>query len=573
MRRAAGRLARVGAIGLTAAIGLPVALLVPASVLDRGPSGESRASFFPIALTLLDPLVWSCARNSLIVAAIVTLGSLGLGVALARAVGPWRFWGRRPLAALAWAPMAVAPAFAAVGLARVFPPGAIGRRLAAATGNALLFEVPWDVWISWGLLVWAGVAAATPVVALSVGSALGRVDPSWVDAGRALGASRRRAWRALVWPILRPEVARTLAAVFAAALLDPGAPIVLGLRRTLVVPMVEAATGGGLPARAAALALLGLGLALLGRVLIRAWGGSRVDVDPHDRDDPPPRAGGARVVASAVGLSAWIAVGLTPLAGLVGIVVGAFDAGGGGGEGEGWVVAAASVVYRLIDPDTALLWRNALGLGLAATLVAALLVRALARPADPSRRLGPRASVAILAFERTPPLVLGIALALCPGLLETAADRLGIPVLHRLAAWLDPIRWPGVLLIVATAASRLPTLARAADRADVRSRPVLADAARGLGATRRQARRVGGGRGVGRGVLALTFALAATSVAPALVLSPTSRTRTVGPGLVLAAADPPRAAALALGAVALNLIGLAAARRGPSGPAGDWFRG
>ena len=76
MKRVLRRLARIAAIATVALIGLPVALLVPAAVFDQGPTGAVRASLFPMALTLWDPFVWTCARNSLIVAAIVAAVSL-----------------------------------------------------------------------------------------------------------------------------------------------------------------------------------------------------------------------------------------------------------------------------------------------------------------------------------------------------------------------------------------------------------------------------------------------------------------------------------------------------------------
>lgn len=560
------KLARLAALVIVALIGLPVALLIPAAIFDQGPSGRVRASLFPLALTLWDPFVWACARDSLIVAAVVTAIALPAGVALARAVGPWRFWGRPPLAALAWLPLAMSPAVAALGLAHAFPSGEVGRRLAAASGRAMPLGTPWDVWVAWGLLIWAEVVPATALVALSAKAALGRIDPAWSEAGRALGASRRRAWRQLVWPIVRPEVARTSAAVFAIALLDPGAPIVLGLRRALPYLIVEAALRGDAAPRAAMLALVGLALALLGRGLIRWWGGPRVVVDPH-ASARPARASWTRAVASVAALAAWAALGLTPLAGLIGI---AHDAPTPGAA-RGWVVALASIVDDLIDADTALLWRNSLLLGLGSTALAALLVAGLARPGRPSRAGHP--PLILLAFERTPALVFGVALGLVPGLLAMAGDGLAIPALVRLGSALDPIRWPGWLLIAATAAVRLPTLARASDRAAIRSRPALVDAATSLGASRRRAIRLGGGRGPGKGVLLLTFALASTSVVPALVLAPSMRTRPVGPALVLLAEDRPRAAALALGSVALNLLALASARRGRPGPAGDWLRG
>ena len=130
-------------------------------------------------------------------------------------------------------------------------------------------------------------------------------------------------------------------------------------------------------------------------------------------------------------------------------------------------------------------------------------------------------------------------MALVPGLLAMAGDGLALPILRRLADGLDPIRWPGLLLIAGSAATRLPTLARASDRAAIRARPERVDVALSLGASRRRAIRLGGGRGPGKGVLALSFALAATSVAPALVLAPSMRTRPVGPALRDPGRGPP----------------------------------
>jgi ABC-type Fe3+ transport system permease subunit len=556
------RLGRFGTVGAIALLGLPVALLLPAALLDRGPSGSVRASLFPLALVIFDSFVWNGVWNSLVAATLITALSLALGTALGSAVGPWRFWGRPPLALLAWVPLAIGPAFAAFGLQALFPPRPLGR-------GHVLFGVTLNDSLSWILLIWAGVASATPVVALSVKAALGRVSPVWSDTGRALGASRRRAWRQLVWPIVRPEVARTLAAVFATALLEPGAPLILGLRRTLPYQAVEAVTRNDPPTRLALLGLTGLIVALLGRAMIRWWGGARIAIDQHERTDRPARARWLRGIASIFGLAAWIAFGLAPLAGLVSIVVGGFDMA----DDAGWIIGIASLVYVMIDPDTSRLWSNALGLGLAVAAIDALLVFLVARTATPAQRRSQRPSLLILGFERTPALVFGIAAAVVPGLLELLADRSHLAAVRGLAGWLDPIRWPGVLLIAATAAARLPTLARASDRAERRARPALADAALSLGESRRRAIRLGGGRGPGLGALILTFTLAVTAITPAIVLTPTTRTRTVGPGVVLLSDDRPKAAGLALGAIALNLVGLFAARRGRSGPAGDWFRG
>ena len=79
------------------------------------------------------------------------------------------------------------------------------------------------------------------LVALVTSSAVERLERSWEDAARLTGVGSLRAWRALFWPLVRPSSARAAALVFVFALVEPGAPLVLGLRRTLAFQIVEAA--------------------------------------------------------------------------------------------------------------------------------------------------------------------------------------------------------------------------------------------------------------------------------------------------------------------------------------------
>ena len=54
---------------------------VAAILVDEGPLGEARASshFFPLVLWLFDDFAWTCARNSVIFALVVSVSSLVLG--------------------------------------------------------------------------------------------------------------------------------------------------------------------------------------------------------------------------------------------------------------------------------------------------------------------------------------------------------------------------------------------------------------------------------------------------------------------------------------------------------------
>jgi ABC-type Fe3+ transport system permease subunit len=237
----------------------PMAALLPAAMLDRGPSGEIRPTAFPLALTALDPYVWECVANSLEMAAAVTVVSGLLGVWFAKGVIRTQFWGRRMLVALGAGLVAVPPAFAALGLRWVVGQGVTDRWPNLSS------------WVGWGIWFWVEAGLAIPLVALTAASALAKVEPSWGDAARLAGTGRGRAWRSLIWPTVRPEVARTLGLVFTLTLVEPGAPIVLGLRRTVGFQIVEAALDRNQLGRAAVLALGATIFAGLVRMTLRRW--------------------------------------------------------------------------------------------------------------------------------------------------------------------------------------------------------------------------------------------------------------------------------------------------------------
>src|SRR5436305_12685997 len=100
-------LGRWAGTGLWVAVLAPALALVPAAVLDRGPEGTVRPSLLPLALAALDPFLWDCLRNSVVLALLVTLGALVLGTALARVNVRTGFWGRPVLAAVTVAALVV----------------------------------------------------------------------------------------------------------------------------------------------------------------------------------------------------------------------------------------------------------------------------------------------------------------------------------------------------------------------------------------------------------------------------------------------------------------------------------
>ena len=400
---------------------------------------------------------------------------------------------------------------------------------------------------------------------MTTSRALSRVDPVWEDAARLAGVNRRQLWRQVVWPVVRPEVAWSLGVVFTLVVLEPGAPLVLGLRRTLAYQAAESALDGGVGTltRAAVLALGATVAAALVRVLIAWWGGTDPTVVARDFAPVlhPSRASWRRGTAFVVcaGLAALAAA--LPTFGLLAAAC----------RGPlGWSFASFSALGR--DPLTRGYLRNAAVVGLGAVALNLLLARSLASWACARRGRGLVDRLARWP-SALPPLAVGVGVLAVPGLLRMGAAALPASgyrpspaeLILSAADALDPDRVPWVGLILAVALVSLPTLARSAVEKRRRLRPVLIDAAITLGATPSEARRTTANRlGVSPTEAFATFAFAATNVVPALLLAATAETRPLGPA-VLNLIDEPggfsRAAALALVGVALNATAFAARRR------------
>jgi ABC-type Fe3+ transport system permease subunit len=565
-----GGLGRIAGLGLLAALLLPILAPWASAVLDLGPDGPARLSGFPLALAAFDPFVLEAARNSTILAGLVAGGSLVLGVGLGHLAGPGRFRGRASLRALAILPMAAGPLLIAPGILLLIGGPRRWDWLAARS----LVGCSCEDLARWAALGWAGVAWGTPLVALATEAALRRVDPAWSEAARAVGASPWRAWRDVTWPVLRPEAARAAASVFTLALVEPAAPLVLGLRRTLAVQMLGAANRLDQPTRAAILALFSILIAVLARTAILRWVGPSALPAARARPDPLTiPAGRRRTLASLAILAGWSVVAAGPVAALLWR---ATDPERGAGLGR-W---SNLLLGGLADPEARRWTVNAGSAGLLAVVVDILVLRSIFGRGP--LRLNRATRLILVAFEAVPPLAWAVGALCLAWLLGVGADRAGVPGgwLRAIAQELSPARSPGILLILAIAAARLPTMARAAIMAGDRSLPILIDAALTMGQSPRRAGRAGGGRWRGSvrpGPLALSMALAWTSLTPALLLAAGSERRTLAPAVLGWVLEPgpidPRAAGPIAALLGINLVGLALASGGRSGPPGDWFRG
>ena len=208
--------------------------LLSAAVLDQGPDGTIRATLFPVALTVWDPFVQTCTGNSLVLAAGVAWGSLVLGGGAAWIAARRRFWGRVPLFAPGECARGHAPGLwgpgTVSGCSGLQDPGMRPSRGAGRVPPGPGPVVPGSSWRAarrwwpWrrrrrrphrtglgGRRAAAGGGPAPSVPAVDLAGGLARIAPA-------------------------------VATVFALTLVEPGAPLVLGLRRTLAFQVVEAAS-------------------------------------------------------------------------------------------------------------------------------------------------------------------------------------------------------------------------------------------------------------------------------------------------------------------------------------------
>lgn len=172
-----------------------------------------------------EPNEWRAAWNSLWLAgaSVVLAGVLGTALALLTTLAS--FPGRRAVAVLLALPAVLPPLVGVVAFLFLYgESGFLARAVMAITGSA---TAPWRFeGVGAILLIHATTMYVYPY--LLVRGALATFDPALLEAATALGASRTRAIRTIVLPLLRPAIGNGALLVALSSLASFSAPYVFG---------------------------------------------------------------------------------------------------------------------------------------------------------------------------------------------------------------------------------------------------------------------------------------------------------------------------------------------------------
>jgi len=468
-RRHALTIAAVTIVGalLAALLLWPLAEGVRGAFVD----GRGQLTFAYVATVFRNPIYLEGLRNALAIAVFSTAiaGAVGIGAALL--LHRYDFPGRRLLAALVPLPLMVPPFVGAVGMKQL-----LGR---AGAFNALLERIgigdpnaPID-WLRDGRF--AVVVALTalhlyPIVYFNVQAALAGLNPEMEEAGRSLGCRGLRLFRKITLPSILPSVFAAASIVFIWAFTELGVPLMCDYQRVTSVQIFAGLKDLGRNPFVYALVVVVLvttvAFYVFARRLVTRAGGHQIGGGKGVRAHRPRRLSPGAGALVAATLAAVVGAAALPNASVV-------------------LLAFARDWYGTILPSGLTLdhVRSALGndvvvpsignslryvtLSTAFDLVVGTTIAYLVT------RGRSRAAHALDAAAMLPLAVPGLVMAF--GYL--AISREGRPL-----SFLNPMRDPTALLVIAYAVRRLPFVVRSAAAGFAQISVTLEEAAASLGA-------------------------------------------------------------------------------------------
>lgn len=447
----------------------PIAYVIPSAGFDQ----EGWTFYYFLTLFANDYLR-RCLLNSLSIALLTTLGTTLISLPLAYWFTRRRFRGQGFLASLLLVPLVLPPFVGALGLERFLNP--------YGTLNLWLIDLGWmdraspvDWLANAGLLgvVLMEILHLYPIMYLNVSASLANVDPAMEDAARNLGATEKRLFRTVTFPLMLPGYFAGASIIFVWAFTDLGTPLIFNYSHVVSVQIFNQISERETNPLGYALVVVTLvittALFYAARWFVQRGAYTMISKGGAATALQPLTSGRTLGVYFAVGALTCIA--LIPHIGVILMSV-----------TERWSLTPLPTHYtldsfRLVLEDESAYRsiQNSLQYSLCSTALDVVLGLTIAylvvrRPGWLSSLLD---GLAMLPLA-LPGLVLAFGYLTCYNKLP----------LFGLERWLNPVHNPTLLLIIAYAVRRLPYLTRAAMAGLQQIPPVMEEAAANLGAGR-----------------------------------------------------------------------------------------
>ena len=429
---------------------------------------NGRFTFAFVTALLADPTYLAGLGNSLLLAVTSTVLALAVAVPLAFVADRFRFPGQNLLGVLILVPMILPPFVGAIGIRQIFGQyGALNAGLVALGWRPAGWTFDWiGAGRFWGVALVDGFSLY-PLIYLNAVAALANIDPAMEEAAANLGCTGWRRFRRITLPLIQPGLFAGATIVFIWAFTDLGTPLMFDYANVASVQIYYGLKDiGGNPFPYALVAIMlgasvllyGLGKGLFGRsppVMT-----SRAAVAGVGRDLPVAQAWLCTALFAAVGFCA-----LLPH---LGVVLVAFS--------QDWYATVLPHAWTLDNFRIALgheltvpAIANSLKFASLATLIDLGLGLAIAYIVVRTRLAGRH----LLDFLAMLPLAVpGLVLAF--GYLAMAQEG-------RFFGFLNPVRNPSALLVIAYAVRRLPYVVRSATAGFQQTSETLEEAAQSLG--------------------------------------------------------------------------------------------
>ncbi len=429
---------------------------------------DGHATLEYVRALLADPTYLGGIGNSFLLACATTTLAFLIALPLAFISDRFLFPGKGILGSVVLIPMVLPPFVGAIGIKQIF--GQYGAL------NALLIElgvrpVGWTHdWFAaspfWGIAL-VNALSLYPIIYLNTAAALANVDPAMEEAAQNLGCTGFRRFFKITLPLIKSGLFAGGTIVFIWAFTELGVPLIFDYPRVIAVQIFYGLKDiGGNPAPYALVAIM-----LFSTVLLYAIGKGLFGRHSHAMMAKATSSGGPRSLSPA---RAWLCTaafaGIMFLAVLphIGVVLVAFS--------SDWYASVLpqhltlenfqlALGHNLTVPAIA----NSLKFASISTLVDVVLGIAIAyvvvRSKIPGRQL--------LDFLAMMPLAV-------PGLV-LAFGYLAMSQEGKLFSFINPVRDPTVLLVIAYSVRRLPYVVRSAAAGFQQTSETLEEAAQNLG--------------------------------------------------------------------------------------------